>query len=131
MKKILTFIMVLLVSIMIVACAKADYSGTYNMTEMSYGGVTIKKGTDAWKQVVGDGEFMTFEFKNDGTGISKIPNSEDTEVEYKVDGENITINEKDKNQDDKMEGTIKDGKIEITQKKDDNEMKMVFEKENK
>lgn len=141
MKKIITLLTVLLVSVMIVACGKTDYSGTYRSVEVTYGGVTVKKGTDAWKTVAGDDDFMVIKLNSDGTGVYELLGEESEEIEYKVDGENLTITEKDKDdKEDKeskndenieIKGTIKDEKIDITIKEGDSELKVMFEKETK
>lgn len=101
----------------VASCGKTDPNvGKYKMVEMM--GMTI----DDMNKLAGEdvSDMITLELKDGGKGVMKVE-SESGDVEWKVDGEKISLTADGET----IEGTIKDGVIEI----EIDGISVVFEKE--
>ena len=123
MKKILALVLSLIMVLSLTACGSSDVSGKYLLTSMKSEEMEIKKGDDNWNAIFAEADSVfSIELKADGK-CELFLMDEKTEANYEVSGDKITFTAD--GEDDKFEGTIKDGKLTLSIDTEE----MVFEKQ--
>lgn len=121
MKKILTFIVSLLIAVTLTACSSGDYAdiaGTYELTKMEASGQTVTPDDEIWKTATG-GKSATMNLKDDGS-CSVDLFGQTGDGSFKVNDTTVTITIEN----DPQDFTLEDGNLTVEM----SGTKMIFEK---
>lgn len=121
MKKLLVLLMSLLVAVTLTGCSSSSSNsaaGTYELTQVENGGVTITSDDELWKTYT-SGMEATMTLENDGScSVSLF--GQTGEGTYEVDGSTVTITIEGDAQEFKLDGDQLSAELDGT--------KLIFEK---